>query len=263
MSDYFIKCLRTATHRAPKPVFLFMNGFGEELQVNCYFWLVQGGGRTILVDTGMGGSHQSAYGKYGDAFQALNLGSQAGFPVGEGEDTLSRLRACGLAPDDVDAVILTHLHYDHIANLPLFKRADIYANRRGWESANRREYPALDTFPHPLLRYMAEEMEGQLRFVEDEAEILPGISVFRTGGHTVCSQAVLIDTAQGKAAITGDVAFLYENLEREHPIGFGISAAESVAAIRRLNQEAAILLPGHDPAIVTRYPDGWVGGVRP
>ncbi|MBM7567733.1 N-acyl homoserine lactonase family protein [Paenibacillus sacheonensis] len=257
---YSIRCFKTASHRAPKPVFLFMDGFGEELDVNCYFWLVQGNGRNILVDTGMGGSHQLDFGSYGEAFLALHQGSQSGFPVGEGEDTIAQLQTCGLRPADIDTVILTHLHYDHVANIPLFAEADIYVNRRGWEFALRREYPIFDSFPHPLLRYMEREMGGRLRLLDDEAEIMPGLSVFRTGGHTRCSQAVLIDTHQGRAAISGDVAFLYENFEREHPIGFGMSAEESVAAIRRLKREASILLTGHDAAVLERYPDGRIGG---
>lgn len=261
MGSYRIKCLRTATHRAPKPVFLFMEGFGEEVTVNCYFWLVQGEGRNILIDTGMGGSHQLDYGEYGADFLALHEGSKSGFPVGEGEDTVSQLAACGLTPGDIDTVILTHLHYDHMANITLFPHAQVYVNRYGWEFALRRELAIFDSFPHPLLRFMQAEMSERLRLLEDEAEVLPGIRVSRVGGHTRCSQAVFIAMEDGAvAAITGDVAFLYENLEREHPIGFGISPIESAIAIRRLKQEADILLPGHDPAILVRYPDGWVRG---
>ncbi|MBP3962492.1 N-acyl homoserine lactonase family protein [Paenibacillus lignilyticus] len=264
MSVYTIKCLRTATHSAPKPVFLFMEGFGEQVHVNCYFWLIQGAGRNILVDTGMGGTHQLRYGgEYGEEFHRLDQNSRAGFPVAEGEDTISLLAKCdGLRPEDIDTVILTHLHYDHIANIPLFVNAKIYVNRRGWDFAVERGVPIFDTFPHALLRYMDNEMNEQLTLVPDEAEIVPGIRVIHVGGHTRCSQAVLIRMEDGIAAITGDVAFLYENLEREHPIGFGFSSEESVYAIRRLKREADILLPGHDAAVLERYPDGWVRGKR-
>ena len=123
---YRIQCLKTATHSAPEPIFLYMRGFDRMRDVNCYFWLIQGEDKKILVDTGMGG-------EYPKQFVERAKNSQAGFPVGPGEDTVSQLASHGLQPEDIDMVILTHLHYDHIANIPLFTRATIIINGTGWE----------------------------------------------------------------------------------------------------------------------------------
>ncbi|WP_309119462.1 N-acyl homoserine lactonase family protein [Paenibacillus sp.] len=247
--EYRVRCLRTATHTAPEPVFLYMKGFGRTVDVNCYFWLVQGGGRNALVDTGMGGDYP---GRLTESARK----SEAGFPVGDGEDTLSQLRKHGLRPGDIDLVILTHLHYDHIANVQLFENADIVVNRKGWEAALSPTHPVFDVFPKDVLAHMATRMKAQLRLAADEETIAPGIDVLWTGGHTRCSQAVKIRTAKGAVVLTGDVAYLYDNLETEHPVGLGVSLYESVEALRRLKREGDVLLPGHDKRILDRYPDG-------
>jgi len=251
---YRVDCIRTATHMAQEAVLLYMRGFGQERLVNCYFWLIRGGGLHILVDTGLGGEYPA---DYPDAIRELSQQHQHGFPVAQGEDTVSRLRAYGVTPDDIDIVILSHLHFDHAGNIPLFKRARIAVNRKGWAFARQPgKHPVFNVAADALLNYMETEMGGQLSLVEDEAEIVPGIRVVWTGGHTVCSQAVLIDTAKGRVVLTGDVAYLYDNLEQDHPIGLAVSLFESVAALRRLKAEGDILLPGHDAAILVRYPGG-------
>jgi N-acyl homoserine lactone hydrolase len=246
---YRVQCLRTATHTAPEPIFLFMRGFDKSREVNCYFWLIQGGGRNILVDTGMGG-------EYPNKLRESARKSRGGFPVAPGEDTLSLLKKHGLTPDDIDVVILSHLHYDHIANIPLFKKAGIIINKKGWHAARHPIHPVFDQFPKDVLDYMETAMWEQINLVEDEAEIVPGIEVIWTGGHTACSQAVKIATEKGRVILTGDVAYLYDNLELNHPVGLGVSLYESAAALKRLKEEGDILLPGHDKAILAKYPDG-------
>jgi N-acyl homoserine lactone hydrolase len=249
MSHYRIQCLKTATHTAPEPIFLYMRGFDRTRDVNCYFWLIQGEGKKILVDTGMGG-------EYTKQFVERAKNSQAGFPVGPGEDTISLLESHGLQPEDIEMVILTHLHYDHIANIALFTNAVIVVNGSGWEAARNPIHPVFDQFPQDVLAYMGHEMKNQLRFVGKEEEVLPGIRVIWTGGHTACSQAVQIRTNMGRVVLTGDVAYLYDNLELDHPIGLGVNLYESVDALKRLKLAGDILLPGHDKEILSRYPDG-------
>ncbi|HEY0828882.1 MAG TPA: N-acyl homoserine lactonase family protein [Bacilli bacterium] len=246
---YSVQCLRTATHTAPEAIFLFMRGFDKVRDVNCYFWLMQGGGRNILVDTGMGGEFENK-------LRESARKSEKGFPVAPGEDTLSLLEKHNLRPDDIDIVILTHLHHDHIANIPLFTKAKVIVNRKGWYAAKNPLHPVFDQFPKDVLDYMEASMWDQIKLVEDEAEIIPGIEVMWTGGHTACSQAVKIATERGKVILTGDVAYLYDNLEQNHPIGLAVSLYESVAALKRFREENAILLPGHDKEILTRYPGG-------
>jgi N-acyl homoserine lactone hydrolase len=249
MPNYQIQCLKTATHTAPEPIFLYMRGFDRKRDVNCYFWLIQGEGKRVLVDTGMGG-------EYPNQFVERAQKSHVGFPVGPGEDTISLLSSHGLQPEDIDMVILTHLHYDHIANIALFTNAAIVVYGEGWEAARNPIHPVFDQFPLEVLHYMDTHMKSQIRFVGKEEEVLPGIRTIWTGGHTPCSQAVQIQTHKGRVVLTGDVAYLYDNLELDHPIGLGVSLYESVEALRRLKLEGDLLLPGHDKEILTRYPNG-------
>lgn len=246
-----IQALKTADHNAPLPVLLYFEGLGQFRPVNCYFWLLQGGGHNVLVDTGMGGSHSFPQDSYRQA--------AASFPVAPGMDTVSCLLRHGLTPDDIDTVILSHLHMDHCANAPLFRRARIVINARGWKNALAPRHPLLAPYPPEVIRTLATEMAGQIVAVADEAEVWPGLSVFWTGGHTVCSQATKVRTGAGTAIITGDVVYLYENLERDHPIGLGVSVTECLQAMARIRREADIVLPGHDPQILERHPGGLIG----
>jgi N-acyl homoserine lactone hydrolase len=248
LSNYQVRCLRNARHTAPEPVFLFMKGLDQRRDVLCYFWYITDGTRHILVDTGMGGANP-------ELFPELTRQYASGFPVIEGEDTIGRLKKLGLTPDDIDTVILTHLHYDHLANIHLFRKADIIINRKGWHVALHPPHRFFDSFPKPILNYMQQEMMGQIRLVADREVVLPGIEVIWTGGHTVCSQAVKIQTEQGAVILAGDVAFLFENIETEHPIGYAINVQDCVLAIMRLKQEGGLVLPNHDPLVYERYGD--------
>lgn len=250
---YKLQCLKNAVHKAPDPIFLFMKNFGEQREVNCYFWLIRGNNMNILVDTGMGGD-------YPNPFPELARQHEKGFQVGDGEDTINQLRKFDLSPKDIDILIITHLHYDHIANIPLFNNnhTKIVVNRKGWDFAKTEKHPTLNPFPGEILKYTEEEMGEQLYFNQDEEEIVPGISVIWTGGHTLCSQAVSISTAKGIVILTGDVAYLYENIEQNHPIGLAFNLYEAIEAVQKLKRIGDILLPGHDKEIMNRYPKGLI-----
>jgi len=110
---------------------------------------------------------------------------------------------------DLDRVVLvinTHLHFDHCGGKRLFPGTPIYVQRVEREDARGPDYTIPEWVEFEGASYV--ELEG-------EAEILPGIRVLPTPGHTAGHQSVLVDTDDGLVVIGGDVAHHLEELEDE------------------------------------------------
>jgi glyoxylase-like metal-dependent hydrolase (beta-lactamase superfamily II) len=127
----------------------------------------------------------------------------------EGGDPVDALRAVGEDPGSIDFVIVSHLHYDHAGGLvdaagsPLFPRARYVVQRDESDAAHGDELRVsglMETEQLELVR-----AAGQLAEVHGEVEVVRGVSVTRTGGHTRGSQAVLIGTPPDRAIFFGDL----------------------------------------------------------
>ena len=97
-----------------------------------------------------------------------------------------------MRPEDVDTLILTHLHFDHYLNARQFPRARIVVNRRDFEfvlsPANRRAMPR-SGFPRAVFGWLVDEAWDRLELVEGEREVLPGVRVIETGGHSPATRS--------------------------------------------------------------------------
>ncbi|MBN1212156.1 MAG: MBL fold metallo-hydrolase [candidate division Zixibacteria bacterium] len=118
----------------------------------------------------------------------------------EGKSSLEEgLADCGLSPDDIDFVLLTHLHTDHAGGavkkingqyVSRFKNARFVINRKEWNAAvNPDERTAAVYIPERLLPL---EKAGQVDFIEGDTELFPGIKAILTGGHTESHYALEI-----------------------------------------------------------------------
>lgn len=213
-------------------------GSGRPFTIPIYSWYLEGGDTTILVDTGEMNPIQSTE-------REKNIGGRI-------YTFESGLAKWGLRPEDIDVVIHTHLHNDHCENDFKCTNAAFYVHRSELERVHT---------PHPLdYRYVEDyilevEENGQVRSVEGDAEICPGVRVMHTPAHTPGGLSVVIDTDGGKAVITGfcviDQNFYppreLRAMEMEViPPGTHVNTYEAYDILLRVKSMADILIPLHE-----------------
>ncbi len=212
---------------------------GRKLDIAMMVWLVRGGGRNVLVDTGF---------YRPDLVKNWN---PAGYVRPD-----EAVRRAGVRPEDITDVIITHLHWDHADGADLFPNATIwiqkdeyeyYATRSGKSGVTAEDIDALGRA----------QKAKRLRLVEGDREILPGIRVYTGGKHTYASQYASVTTKDGSVVLASDNVYLYENLEKHVPIAQTLDAKSNLAAqekMKSLVRDIRLIVPGHDPAVLTRFP---------
>jgi glyoxylase-like metal-dependent hydrolase (beta-lactamase superfamily II) len=220
--------------------------------------------RLIMVDTGL------ARGK-----------SMTGRPFANLEMPVTTLAKAGFRPEDVDTVVLTHLHHDHAGNFEAFPNARIVCQRReydGWKEAIAAipdvspgkqlwELSSMDL--DEFARFEAAIAAGRVDFVDGDAEIGAGVHChLAADSHTFGSQWVEVATADGPHIVAGDCVYWYANLERMWPSGYlqgnAWNLMKTYARVRDLVGEDRYdrVVPGHDMQIYQRHPS-WTAGLHP
>jgi len=130
----------------------------------------------------------------------------------EGSPVVPAMAAAGFERDTIDIVAMSHLHFDHAGGLLLadgskaFPRARIVAQRAEWEIAFDENSRIVASYDQVELRLVREW--GEASWVDGETELLPGVSVVRTGGHSKGHQAIVVRAAGGQSetlAFFGDL----------------------------------------------------------
>jgi glyoxylase-like metal-dependent hydrolase (beta-lactamase superfamily II) len=214
------------------------------MATNCL--LIRGRGHTILVDNGNGD-------KESDAFMAQFKFEGRGILDGS-------LAALGVRPEDIDLVILTHLHFDHAGGstrldaggraVPSFPNARYLLQARDLENARsgfireRASYRAANW--EPLLE------AGILDLLDGPGEILPGLSVRPVPGHTPGLQAVVVEGAR-KLIHLADLVPTSHHIQPAWVMGYDIDVVTCVAQRQKLLEEVTgtdtVLVFEHDPVV--------------
>jgi len=176
----------------------------------------------------------------------------------EEDDIRARLKEVGLAPGEVRTVILSHMHWDHAGGCKFFPHATFVVQRSEYRFAL---YPD-SALRKPYARHLFEGM-ANLDLREGDGEVVPGVWVISSPGHTPGHQSVLVSLPEsGKMLLAFDAINAWANVELETMGGVPWNAAVAIDSIRRLVQlakrENATLLPGHEPGCwskVKRSPD--------
>lgn len=245
--QYEIYAIRYAT-LADFPVSSLVAGAdrSRKMDIAMMVWLVRGNGHNILVNAGF----------YRDQFMKQWRPKDYVKP----SEAIARL---GLKPEDITDVVITHMHWDHADGMDLFPKARIWLQKdeleyyagTAWQSRNA--HGGID--PEDILTAVKLNTQGRVGLVNGDAqEILPGITCYLGGKHTYASQYLGINTAQGTVILASDNMYLYENLDKHAPIAQTLDAESNLRAQDRMKQLAAdprLIIPGHDPAVMTRFPN--------
>ena len=224
---------------------MWMKDWDTICQRNYYFWCLKSSDQTILVDAGV--SPQLAQEK-----SIANFVNPAEILEGIEVDV-----------NNINHVILTHLHWDHVDGISLFPRAKVYVQRTERDFWLYDEMALRSPFNFFLNEYTSNtlkvcEDEGRMVLIEGDQQILPGIECLLAPGHSVALQAVAVRTAQGTALLGSDCAHLFRNYEEEWPSALIIDMVAWVGSLDKLKNRASLpelLFPGHDPLMTTRYPE--------
>lgn len=234
MRQYVIHPLVVGANETDQGIMTYLKGYGKRIYLPIYVFYLEGGPEKILVDTGL------------EQFMVpKGLEEEYGLKVQEFEDALATY---GLKPEDIDIIIHTHLHNDHCENDYKCTNARVYVQKKEYEFF-------LD--PHPLdHRYFPDLLDDvEVVQVDGDQEIVEGIQVLLTPGHTVGGQSVVVNTSQGKAVITG-FCCNEQNFPASGPVvpsGVHINAIDAYESAKRVKEMADIILPLHDLSIGRRH----------
>ncbi len=205
------------------------------------------GDQTVLIDAGCGDKM--------DAKSADIYGLERTYHLDHS------LAEAGVSPEDIDIVVASHLHFDHVGGftarsgdgriVPRFPRARYIAHRQEWEDA---------THPHERNRasYLAENFvplqeAGVLTLVEDGAEIAPGVRYRRSGGHTAHHQVVMIESAGQTAVFAADMYPTSVHVPDPWVMGYDLYPMDTLAFKRAFAREAVdreyLIFFEHDPSL--------------
>lgn len=174
------------------------------------------------------------------------------------EEPLFALEQAGIKPGDVTHLILTHAHFDHIGYVDAFPNAKIFIHRKelAWVMALPKWSVGYGSFVTEKIY----KVRDQLVPIDiDEYDVLPGIRTIYVGGHSAGSLAVVVNTKKGRVCICGDNCFLYKSIEEKLPIGLTNNLYETITFLQKLPGLGEIFLPGHDPKMYDRFPNGLIG----
>ena len=244
MQPYEVYAIRYAHHERRASA-NFLGGAPEDapMPLDYFIWLIKGHGTNYVVDTGF---DEAMSRKRGREFM---LAPELGLLALEVDHTL------------VSDVIITHMHHDHAGNHHLFPLATFHLQDKEMSYATGRAM-CHHALRHPyeegdVARMVSRVFRGHVCFHDGAEDIAPGISVHWLGGHTYGMQCVRVWTRRGWLVLASDATHFYANIDEARPfpaVHDVLQGLEAYAKLRALASSDDLVIPGHDPLVLARFP---------
>ena len=244
--DYSIQAIRYASAEDEVSGLVVGAPKGEKINIALVIWLIRGGGRNILFDSGY---HRDTFLK--------------DFPSTDYIRPDEAVKLAGVQPEEITDVVISHAHWDHLGGIDLFPKAVVWIQKEefryytgeAWQSGGN--HGGID--PEDVQQLAKLNTAGRLHFVDgDDVEIFPGIRAYTGGRHTYASQYLGVEGTP-PFVLASDNCYLYRNLA-EHKASATFSDADHAANIK--NQQRMIqlaggfpdrVIPGHDALQFQKY----------
>ena len=158
---------------------------------------------------------------------------------------IERLAAQGLAPGDVDRIVLTHAHWDHCFNLASFPNAEVVIHRDELDYIQQPN--PLDWATPPWTKAIFEHSRA-ITPVDDGDELEPGVRVMAVPGHSPGTMATLVETPDGVVGLVGDALTSVASASFVAPGRIFFDEAQGRASARKILDTCRFIYPGHDRA---------------
>jgi glyoxylase-like metal-dependent hydrolase (beta-lactamase superfamily II) len=210
--------------------------------------VVQTGRHTVLIETGIGNKLPERLIKI----------------FGQPAKLLDNLAAAGIAPEDIDIVINTHLHFDHCGwntmqqgskVVPTFPQAKYYAPEGEWQHGRLQ-------LERDAISYISENYDpliksGQMELLQGDQEIVPGVSVKVFPGHTQHMQAVMIESGGQTACYISDLIPTSAHIDLTWVMAFDVLPLQTIESRKRYYAQAIpqkwLTMLTHDPNMPWAY----------
>jgi len=243
--EYSIRAIRYASAE-DDVADLVMGAPHEKMNLAMVVWLIRGGGRNILFDSGY---HRDTFLKE--------------FPSTEYIRPDETVKLAGVQPEEITDIVISHAHWDHMGGIDLFPKATVWIQKEefryytgdAWQPGG--DHGGID--PEDAQELVKLNTEGRLRLVDgDNVQLFPGIRAYTGGRHTYASQYLCVEGTP-TFVLASDNLYLYRNLA-EHKASATFSDADHAANIR--NQDRMVQLagsfdrvvPGHDALQFQKFP---------
>jgi len=193
---------------------------GKKIEVPVFVFLIKSEEGSLLFDTGI---------DLNDHAFLTPLGKD--IEINEEELVLNRLRDIGLSPDDINYAFISHLHFDQSGLLRYFSKARIFIQRQEYGYALNPP-----PFAEPSYRrhyYNSPNLTWQI--LDGDESLMPGVIAISTLGHTPGHQSLMVNLVEsGTKILTGDCAYLSENIEKEIIPGLFVNQLQALHSLKKL-----------------------------
>jgi len=245
---YFFEC---GTLKSEKHLFTLNRGIGVPFEVPVPFFLIQHNDKNILFDTGNAlEASRNPKKHWGDVIEAY-------FPVmDESQYVVNQLKTLGVEPEDIDYVILSHLHLDHAGGVGAFPNAQYITHQKEVQWAFNADCTQKNAYIMHDIDKGIEWLQLENKFTEAYDLFDDGIiQIYPTPGHTPGHISVLLNLTK-PMFLTADCCYTEENLNENVAPGLVWDAEESIKTIswiKKLQNEGVEIVTGHDPIAWKRF----------